>query len=134
MTKQIRIENADLATFPVRIVYERKDQHGSWITESEHDLSNPTGLFTGFVTSSRRIVVEEAKHGDPHSGSSQAPAMPSPAEVDAMVNRFLAWPVPATFFPDGGISYAPIPGSQPTGTNLLSAEQAKAMILHILGG
>lgn len=48
---------------------------------------------------------------------------------DAMVNRFLTWPVPANVYPDGQ------PG-QPgrTGTNLLNAEQAKAMLQHVLSG
>jgi hypothetical protein len=45
-----------------------------------------------------------------------------------MVDRFLVWPVPADVFPDG------TPG-QPgrTGTNLLTATQARAMLEHVLG-
>ena len=55
-----------------------------------------------------------------------APA--DPAVTDEMVARFLTWPVPADVYPDG------TPG-QPgrTGTNLLSAPQAKAMLQHVLG-
>lgn len=47
---------------------------------------------------------------------------------DDMVSRFLTWPVPADVCPDG------TPG-QPgrTGTNLLTAEQARAMLEHVLG-
>ena len=43
--------------------------------------------------------------------------------------RFLTWPVPASVYPDG------TPG-QPgrTGTNLLSAEEARLMLQHVLGG
>ena len=50
-------------------------------------------------------------------------------KLDQLVNRFLAWPVPADVHPDG------TPG-QPgrTGTNLLSAPQAKQMLEHVLGG
>lgn len=50
-------------------------------------------------------------------------------DLDALVSRFLTWPVPAEVYPDG------VPG-QPgrTGTNLLSAPQAKAMLQHVLGG
>lgn len=50
-------------------------------------------------------------------------------DLDALVSRFLTWPVPAEVYPDGA------PG-QPgrTGTNLLSAPQAKAMLQHVLGG
>lgn len=46
---------------------------------------------------------------------------------DAMVNRFLQWPVPAHVYPDG------TPG-QPgrSGTNLLDAPTAKDMLAHVL--
>lgn len=49
--------------------------------------------------------------------------------TDEMVNRFLAWPVPADVHPDG------TPG-QPgrIGTNLLSAAQAREMLAHVLDG
>lgn len=49
--------------------------------------------------------------------------------TDAMVQRFLQWPVPAHIHPDG------TPG-QPgrTGTNLLDAEVARDMLAHVLGG
>lgn len=59
-----------------------------------------------------------------------APAAPvAPVVNDQMVSRFLTWPVPADVYPDG------TPG-QPgrTGTNLLSAPQAAAMLRHVLGG
>lgn len=48
--------------------------------------------------------------------------------TDDQIGRFLTWPVPASVYPDG------TPG-QPgrTGTNLLSAPQAKAMLQHVLG-
>jgi len=44
-----------------------------------------------------------------------------------MISRFLTWPVPADCYPDG------TPG-QPgrTGTNLLTATQAQAMLEHVL--
>lgn len=49
-------------------------------------------------------------------------------DPDVLVSRFLTWPVPADVYPDG------TPG-QPgrTGTNLLSAPQAAAMLRHVLG-
>lgn len=58
-----------------------------------------------------------------------------------MVDRFLAWPLPEGFCPDGGIKFTP-PGpdargyvaSWPVGTNLLTAEQARAMLEHALNG
>lgn len=59
----------------------------------------------------------------------EAFAAPQAADLDALVSRFLTWPVPADVYPDGA------PG-QPgrTGTNLLNAPQAKAMLQHVLGG
>lgn len=49
-------------------------------------------------------------------------------DSDAAVNRFLAWPVPADVYPDGK---AGEPGR--TGTNLLTAHQAKEMLKHVIG-
>jgi hypothetical protein len=58
-------------------------------------------------------------------------------DVDAMVNRFLGWRLPDDFAPDFGISFdrdvpGCWPGSWPTGTNLLNADQAKAMLEYVL--
>ena len=49
-------------------------------------------------------------------------------KMNELVNRFLTWPVPADVYPDG------TPG-QPgrTGTNLMTAQQAEAMLTHVLG-
>ena len=54
-----------------------------------------------------------------------------------MVDRFLCWKLPADFYPDAGISFAPghtIAGSPlwPSGTNLLTATQAQEMLEHVL--
>lgn len=59
----------------------------------------------------------------------EAFAAPKAVDLDALVQRFLQWPVPAHIHPDG------TPG-QPgrTGTNLLDAETARAMLRHVLGG
>lgn len=48
-------------------------------------------------------------------------------DVDRMVDSFLSWPVPASVYPDG------TPG-QPgrCGTNLLSASEAKDMLVHVV--
>lgn len=62
-------------------------------------------------------------------------------EVKRMVDRFLAWRLPDNFSPDGGISFKatfndhlPKPTRhQPSGTNLLDATQAEAMVRHMLG-
>lgn len=47
---------------------------------------------------------------------------------DDMVSRFLTWPVPADVCPDGEPGK---PGR--TGTNLLTAPQARAMLEHVIG-
>jgi hypothetical protein len=65
--------------------------------------------------------------------------------TDEMVNRFLSWKLPEDFHPDAGISFSPlfnveynaklgIPPArhQPIGTNLFNADQARAMLEHVL--
>jgi hypothetical protein len=60
-------------------------------------------------------------------------------EIKQMVDRFLAWPLPKDFAPDAGIVFRPselqnsLVHPWPTGTNLLTAEQARQMILHMMG-
>ncbi len=51
--------------------------------------------------------------------------------LKSMVNAFLSWKLPNDFAPDGGISFEPS-NSWPTGTNLFTAAQAEAMILHMI--
>lgn len=63
-------------------------------------------------------------------------------QVKHLVNRFLVWRLPASFNPDGGVSFkaeynenTPFPMKhEPTGTNLLDAPQAEAMVRFMLGG
>jgi hypothetical protein len=54
--------------------------------------------------------------------------------LDEMVSRFLSWKLPSDFAPDCGIRFAPLnhPNSWPVGTNLFTANQAKAMFEHVL--
>lgn len=62
--------------------------------------------------------------------------------IDKMVDRFLRWKLPEDFAPDAGISFkrnfnenTPYPMEhEPVGTNLLTADQAKAMLEHVLDG
>ena len=58
--------------------------------------------------------------------------------LDRAVGRFLSWPLPRDFAPDGGITFTPghvAYGSPPwpTGTNLLNAIEAREMIRRVLG-
>lgn len=89
------------------------------------------------LLASENIVTAEALP----ALATRAPAAPAVAQVDidAAVSRFLGWRLPDDFAPDNGISYTPIqrqPGwthdMHPTGTNLLNAAQARAMLLHVL--
>jgi hypothetical protein len=62
--------------------------------------------------------------------------------MDAMVNRFLGWKLPKTFGPDAGVTFKPSNGMSheeayekgwwPIGTNLLTADEARAMLEHVL--
>lgn len=62
------------------------------------------------------------------------------AQIKHMVDRFLGWPLPQNFHPDGGITYKPgdYPGPGPyyrrSGTNLLDATQALEMVCYMLEG
>ena len=60
-------------------------------------------------------------------------------QIKHMVDRFLNWQLPENFNPDAGISYMrpkwlspQHPG--PSGTNLLSADQAEVMVRHMIEG
>lgn len=60
--------------------------------------------------------------------------------IDALVNRFLGWKLPANFNPDGGITFKAEYNEhtdhpmrhEPVGTNLFDYSQAKQMIEHLL--
>lgn len=56
-----------------------------------------------------------------------ADAVSHPVVNDDMVSRFLTWPVPADVYPDG------VPGKEGrTGTNLMTAQQARQMLDHVV--
>jgi hypothetical protein len=63
-------------------------------------------------------------------------------QVKYMADRFLGWRLPENFNPDGGVSFKPLcnPGTEhetknrPTGTNLLDATQAEAMVHYMIDG
>lgn len=66
MTKHIRIENADLSDWKVKILVQDRQYNtetdawdGEWVTTETHALNNPTQLLTHFITNSRRLVIEE---------------------------------------------------------------------------
>lgn len=58
-------------------------------------------------------------------------------QIKQMAQQFLSWKLPGDFHPDGGISFERAdrePGSAwwPTGTNLLTYNQALAMVQHMV--
>lgn len=60
-------------------------------------------------------------------------------QIKHMAERFLSWRLPENFNPDGGISavrpnYAPNVAWVLTGTNLFGADQAEAMVRHMVEG
>lgn len=63
-------------------------------------------------------------------------------QINYMVNRFLAWRLPADFSPDAGITFkaafnentAHPMKHEPTGTNLFNVIQAAAMVRHMIDG
>jgi acetate kinase len=63
-------------------------------------------------------------------------------QIKHMVERFLNWPLPNNFAPDGGISFERYGNKgtehqyerRPVGTNLLDYAQAEAMVRHMIEG
>lgn len=95
-------------------------------SDSREGLSGEADMIERITYAIRSSMLTEAQ-----------PAAPAPVVVTKdMVNRFLGWPLPRDFHPDAGISFKPAYGPDspwwPTGTNLLHAGQAKAMLEHVL--
>lgn len=136
MTKKIRIMNADTAQLPVRVRTQYRTPSGSWRDDGAFQINCPADMNEQYIHSTRRVIIEEA-------GPDCAKDQYEPGSVtNDMVNRFLSWPLPADFNPDGGIRFEQMTQhsalgghhlNQPIGTNLLNAEQARDMIAHILG-
>lgn len=62
-------------------------------------------------------------------------------QIKAMVSRFLAWKLPGSFAPDGGITFVQthivdnhVHVYEPSGTNVFDAVQAEEMIRHMMEG
>ncbi len=96
-----------------------------------------------FLVNSDPVVIEAraALKGIPKPATPKEAAM-TEAQIKHMVDRFLMWKLPEHFNPDGGISFEPVGNKgmpheyrrDPVGTNLLSAEQATAMVRHMFEG
>lgn len=61
----------------------------------------------------------------------ELPRVPLPSDLDALVSAFLAWPLPDTVCVDI-VATKPGPALHRHGTNLLSAVEAREMVIHLL--
>jgi hypothetical protein len=69
MTKQIRIENADTSSWPVRVTVQHKNEAGEWVDQpSPVQINAPTQMTEQYLTSHRRLVIEE-RPADPPAAS-----------------------------------------------------------------
>jgi hypothetical protein len=59
MTKQVRIENADTSSWPVRVTVQNKNAEGEWIDAESVQIDYPTQMAQQYLTSHRRLIVEE---------------------------------------------------------------------------
>lgn len=61
MTKQVRIENADNSNWPVRVtIQHRHPESGEWVDQpGPVQIDRPTAMTEQYLTSTRRIVIEE---------------------------------------------------------------------------
>lgn len=58
MTKKIRVENADTSTYKV-VAYTEDLIDGAWVRTATTLLDYPTSLAELYLTSTRRVVIEE---------------------------------------------------------------------------
>jgi hypothetical protein len=60
MTKTVRIENADTSNWPVRVTVQHRNAAGEWEDQpGAVQINMPTQQTEQYLTSSRRLVVEE---------------------------------------------------------------------------
>lgn len=120
----------ELAPHQQRVIEER-DQLLEKLRKLQHFMSTPTWATLPMAEAQRLILQKHYMEGYVAVLGQRICAFgdaAGPVVTDAMVQRFLQWPVPAHIHPDG------TPG-QPgrTGTNLLDAQTTKAMLAHVLG-
>ena len=97
----------------------------------EPDLRRPDGVYWN----------EKQAHEIAKAAYAAGLAVRESTVTNEMVSRFLCWPVPPDFYPDGGISFTRFTGPagmrhefKPIGTNLLTADQARAMLEYVIAG
>ena len=108
-----RTENDNPVIVWVNAFHPDKQLRAEMISGRRELLTHFTGLFNGPIT--------------PDSYQQGRVA----ANVDALVDRFLAWPLPASVCSDLCATKQGYPHR--SGTNLLSAAEARAMLEYVLG-
>lgn len=136
------LQNAQdrIATLEARI----KAMESGESSECRKLLDYAIGLLAGADPSPNSFYyaqrASELKHKASLLTPPAQPAAVQVPDVETMVNRFLGWKLPHQFNPDAGISFnrnlhkawGGYPNSWPVGTNLLDANQAREMVLHML--
>lgn len=61
MTKMVRIENADISSYKVRVRAQTRTADGKWVDSDEKptELPQPTMITTATIYKERRLIVEE---------------------------------------------------------------------------
>jgi len=113
------------------------------LADAPEVLADPRGLdvLLDAIVCLFRDKAHAALKGVPQPATPKEAAM-TEAQIKHMVDRFLMWKLPEHFNPDDGISFDPVASKgtpyefrrSPSGTNLFSAEQATAMVRHMLEG
>ena len=140
----LQVENASLRCEVTRLI-EAKNVQLQHVRELEEENEN-------LRTDQFGLIITEAKHEQFQADEQVRMKLQDELsvlrkrvidgtliDVDAMVDRFLAWVLPPDFAPDNFITFDLSGlmiqcGHWPTGTNLLTAVQAKEMIKYLLDG
>ncbi len=103
-------------------------------------LESPTDIESEIVAkglTAPRITPSDIEDNIEHEYYFTGGDAVSPEVTNEMVSRFLSWRLPSDFAPDGGITFVSQSRSEsgfgPVGTNLFTADQAKAMLFHAVG-
>ena len=66
MTKSIRIENADLSDYKVKVTVEAKQADGTWKMDREYNLDHPAQQASETLYVGKRVIIEEDGHTESH--------------------------------------------------------------------
>lgn len=104
--------------------------------EKMRDMALSALSETPRMTAKERIAAVRADQaGEPISANQAGMALAQlgRTRLDAMADRFLSWPLPASVCADGCTTNRDYPHPR-SGTNLLTAVEARQMLEHVLSG